>query len=205
MKKGLLDYLSDSIDSVDIVSIDEKPTLDDTALNDGSDELDQEDYIFITAICSSYIESYETGDLTFEKSVRLTWTFLDDYEGISGYSDALYTFKAEVLYETLEHLVTLKPDKGKTKRTLIGTPPPKLRSRVPEVVDGLMQRDENLRKLPVDTIETDTVVDEFTHSNVFIVAAEKFQNWGFPNTTPKMIYDSYYANPCFKRTSSKSS
>jgi len=192
MKRGLLDYLVDHPSDNAVGHEDETSTFDEIGADDVSDEVEQADHIFITAVCSSYIESYESGELTFDKSVRLTWTFLDEYEGINGDSDALCKFKSEILYEALEHLVTSKPAKGVTRRTPIGTPPPRFRKRIRFLVDGLIERNKNLKKLPLDIEETEVVEDENLNNNVFIVAAERFQKWGFPKTTAKMVRDCYY-------------
>lgn len=206
MKKGLLDYLCEQTKP----SEHKASTLETTIVSTDSTEtcietIAHEDKIFITSICSSYIQSYESGELTFEKTVKLAWTFLDDYEEQTTDTDAFYAYKSEILYELLAHLVTLKPEKGATKRTALGTPPPKLRQKIPVLVDGLIARNNSLRKLPVDTDIADCDSLSYVGNNVFEATAEKLQKWGFPKTTAKMVYDTYYDKSSNSQTSVKSS
>lgn len=206
MNKGLLDYLTDHLES----GADQKSTIETTSLSGDTldrslDLIEPEDQTFITSICGSYIDSYESGELTFDKTVKLAWTFLDDYEPFTEDSNAFYTYKSEILYELLEHLVTLKPAKAVTKRTRVGTPPPKLRRRIAWIVDELCKRNKGLRKLPVDTDITDSFSSNSINRNAFEAVAERFQKWGFPNTTAKMVYDIYYDKSSKSLTSVKSS
>lgn len=190
MKNPILESLI-KIAQTDVVegssSIQELPNhMQNQCDDDPSDAIDLIDRKYLLAVIWTYIDSYKNGQLNFQTTVKNAWLFLDDYSEFTDDSDAYYNFKNELINLLLSHVVTSKPDKGKTCRTRAGTPPPLFRSRISQLVNQAKKQNPNLKKAPTN----EEILQE--ESLIFEYLAERFRKWGFENTTPNMIKHSYY-------------
>lgn len=154
--------------------------------DDTFDAIDQVDRKYLLAVIWIYIDAYKSGQLKFETTIRNAWLFLDDYNEFTDDSEAYYNFKNELTNLLVSHVVTSEPDKNTTFRPDPGTPPLAFKSKIPFLIEQLKKQNPNLKKAPTDEkiLKKDSLIFDYL--------ADRFRKWGFEQTTPNMIKNSYY-------------
>lgn len=146
------------------------------------------DVVVLTSFVEVFVESYELGELTFEKATKGVWFMLDDYEPMEQCDYDLDEIKENLLYQAMSHLCTMRPQKrsSNSHRHTDQSIPPALKQKVPLMVDLALSKNRALHLLSEDRGDQE--------HNVFKFIADKLCKHGFSKVTPAIIRNAYSEN-----------
>ena len=143
------------------------------------------DVIILTSFVEVFVDSYELGELTYEKATKGVWFMLDDYEPVDECDYDLDEIKENLLYQAMSHFCTAKPEKRsiKSNRHTNQSIPPSLKRKVPTMVDLALSKNSSLHLMSEDRGNPENSVYKFI--------ADRLAKHGFPEVTPAIIRNAY--------------